>query len=197
MHEEATIKASAGRWKVSSATSRSHGVRGFQISYWPTSEITLGYSYAAISRQCQQWSLTGFMALSFRGSWLDLKRYSTSLFGCADRARPYLLHSARDVSEHYQPVRCNLGTVASYSRHGLRPAIFAEGCLQLLVSKNYPLLPENRTYRHRYRPDFRTRSVIPRPENRTCRAKKWPLSCTEIVHLLDIPSTVGLLGCSA
>lgn len=189
MNDQITQLQAQPRWgAILSAAPCGYGVRGFQIPHGPANQIVNRYSPAIKCWQCQQRAFTSLLALSVRGSRVDVQRHHHARLAGPTGAGAHLLYAAGAIPQNHELVRRDLGAITSSSRYGLRSSVLATRRVRTLARKNYPPLPENRTYEYLHRTENRTREANLRTENRTYGGRKRNILGPISVHLLDMPS---------
>lgn len=182
-------KAQSGRWPLPSAPSCCSRVRGVHIVERSADKTAIGHRDAADCWRRKQWSLTGILALSFRGSWVDQQGSNKAWSGCAAGSWINFLYATGAPTQQDQLVRRHLGFVASSSRHGCRPAIIASRRLQVVEKKHFDLYGI-RTNSHPYKYVNRTKRGVRKYGSRSYKLNFMAFLSTDSVHLLDMPSVV-------
>lgn len=164
------------------------GVGRFQVVNGTPDQTTDRHGHAAKRGQRQQRTVAGVLAVSVRGSGVDIQEHHKTRPGRLAGARADLLHQARRISQKHQLVCRDMDTVTPPSRNGLRAPVFAAWRVLTLAGANYIALPQNRTYECPHRPQNRTRERDHRPQNRTYGERNRSFIGPKTVHLLDMPS---------
>lgn len=170
------------------------GVGRVQIANRAPSQASDRHRHATECRQFQQRAATGVVALSIRGSGVDVQEHHKTRLGRATRAWAYLLYETRQLSQNHQLVCHHMGTAPSPSRHGLQRSIVAARRVRPVAKTKYASLPQNRTYEYPHRPQNRTRCCIHRPRNRSYVSQICICLGPKTVHLLDMPSVRAFAG---
>lgn len=164
------------------------GVGRVQVVNRAPDQAANRHSHAAGSRQRQQWAPASLLALSVRGSRVDVQEHRQTIPGRPSRAWSHFLHQARQLPKDHKLVCRDVGPLTPPCRHGLWAAGLAAWRVFTMAGRNCIPLPQNRTYEVDHRPQNRTRERNHRPQKGTYGGQNRYFLGPKTVHLLDMPS---------